>query len=96
MFRATSRLAAAVPPGVVKTAVTRANGVQNKVIPGLVVVGAGKLQPVSGVVAYVRSQLRYESDAMNRMFAKPNSQKQRALSDIEGVPRKTFYNILNW
>ncbi|KAL2265094.1 hypothetical protein VTJ83DRAFT_6194 [Remersonia thermophila] len=91
MFRATSRLAAAVAPGVAKTAVTRAGGAQNKVIPGLVVVGA-----VSGVVAYVRSQLRYESDAMNRMFAKPNSQKQRALSDIEGVPRKTIYNILNW
>ncbi|KAL2116236.1 hypothetical protein VTJ04DRAFT_8403 [Mycothermus thermophilus] len=91
MFRATSRLAAAVAPGA-KTQVTRAAGAaQNKLVGGVVVVGA-----VSGVVGYIRHHLRYESEAMNRSFSVSNSRKQRSLSDIEGVSTKTFYNILNW
>lgn len=60
------------------------------------------MQIVSGVVAYVRSQLRKESDTMNRMFAQQNTaqvraaRNQRLLVDSEGDPRKTPYNVLNW
>jgi hypothetical protein len=57
---------------------------------------------VSGVVAYVRAQLRKESDTMNRMFSQQNTADVRARRDerllvkTEGNPRKTIYNILNW
>ncbi|KAL2133033.1 hypothetical protein VTI74DRAFT_3005 [Chaetomium olivicolor] len=94
-FRTTMRLAAGVHPGTIMTPVTR--GAPNKIIPGLVVVGA-----VSGVVAYVRSQLRKESETMNRMFSQQNTpevvarRNQRLLVETEGNPRKTPYNILNW
>ncbi|KAL2259923.1 hypothetical protein VTK26DRAFT_6237 [Humicola hyalothermophila] len=69
----------------------------NKLFPSLAVVGA-----VSGVVAYVRTQLRKESDTMNRMFAQQNTPEVREarnkalLVETEGDPRKTFFNILNW
>ncbi|KAG7285647.1 hypothetical protein NEMBOFW57_010276 [Staphylotrichum longicolle] len=67
------------------------------ILPGIVVVGA-----VSGVVAYVRTQLRKESDTMNRMFSQQNTadvrarRDQRLLVESEGNPRKTIYNVLNW
>ncbi|KAK3321900.1 hypothetical protein B0H66DRAFT_638414 [Apodospora peruviana] len=67
------------------------------IIPGLVVFGA-----VYGVVAYVRSQLKQESETMNRMFAQQNSprvleaRKKNYLIETEGDPRKSVYNILNW
>lgn len=60
------------------------------------------MQPVSGVVAYVRTQLRKESDTMNRMFSQQNTadvrarRDQRLLVESEGNPRKTIYNVLNW
>jgi hypothetical protein len=57
---------------------------------------------VSGVVAYVRSQLRRESEVMNGMFAQRDTPEararrdQRLLVETEGNPRKTMYNVLNW
>ena len=61
-----------------------------------------KWKTVSGLVAYVRSQLRTESETMNRMFAQQNTAEvrarrgQRHLVESEGDPRKTIYNVLNW
>ncbi|KAK3896967.1 hypothetical protein C8A05DRAFT_39481 [Staphylotrichum tortipilum] len=94
-FRPTMRLAANVNAAVLKSPVTRT--APRMIIPGLVVVGA-----VSGVVAYVRTQLRKESETMNRMFSQQNTAEVRARRDArllvntEGNPRKTVYNILNW
>ncbi|KAK4152279.1 hypothetical protein C8A00DRAFT_16383 [Chaetomidium leptoderma] len=94
-LRPTMRLAASVHTSALNTRVTRAT--PNKLVPGLVVVGA-----VSGVVLYIRSQLRQESDTMDRMFSQQNTPEvrarrdQRLLVDTEGNPRKTMYNILNW
>jgi hypothetical protein len=57
---------------------------------------------VSGVVVYIRSQLRHESDTLNRMFSQQNTPEVRAkrdrslLVETEGNPRKTVYNVLNW
>jgi len=57
---------------------------------------------VFGVVSYVRSQLRQESETMNRMFAKQYSpevleaRKKHFLIETEGDPRKSIYNVLNW
>ncbi|KAK4223145.1 hypothetical protein QBC38DRAFT_426038 [Podospora fimiseda] len=67
------------------------------VVPSLVVAGA-----IYGVVSYVRSQLRKESDTINRMFAQRDtpeaieSRRRALLVDTEGDPRKSIYNVLNW
>ncbi|KAK4234293.1 hypothetical protein C8A03DRAFT_18775, partial [Achaetomium macrosporum] len=68
------------------------------IVPGLVVVGA----VVSGVVAFIRAQLRRESEAINRAFSRQNTpealerRNRSLLVDTEGDPKKTLYNILNW
>jgi hypothetical protein len=57
---------------------------------------------VSGVAYYVRSQLRKESETINRLFAQQNTpeveetRRQRLLVDTEGDPRRSLFNILNW
>ncbi|KAK4208558.1 hypothetical protein QBC37DRAFT_431770 [Rhypophila decipiens] len=100
-FRTTLRRLAAVShqsPVVKSTASSSlSKTVSNKIIPGVVVFGS-----VFGVVSYVRSQLRQESETMNRMFAKQYSpevmeaRRRNYLIDQEGDPRKSIYNVLNW
>jgi len=54
------------------------------------------------VVGYIGSQLRRESNVMDRMFEKQNTpevirrRNERLLVDTEGDPRKSLFNILNW
>ncbi|KAM7198888.1 hypothetical protein V8F20_005955 [Naviculisporaceae sp. PSN 640] len=79
----------------IKTVATK--GISQKIIPGVVVFGS-----VFGVISYVRSQLRQESDTINRMFEKQYSpevmeaRRKHYLIDTEGDPRKSIYNVLNW
>jgi hypothetical protein len=53
-------------------------------------------------VAYVRSQLERESQALDRAFSQQNTPEvmarrdQSLLVNTEGNPRKTIYNVLNW
>ncbi|KAM7184875.1 hypothetical protein V8F33_012745 [Rhypophila sp. PSN 637] len=101
-FRTTLRRLAAVShqsPVVKSTASSSSlsKTLSNNIIPGVVVFGS-----VFGVVSYVRSQLRQESETMNRMFAKQYSpevmeaRRRNYLIDQEGDPRKSIYNVLNW
>ncbi|KAK4159895.1 hypothetical protein QBC43DRAFT_326294 [Cladorrhinum sp. PSN259] len=95
-FRPTPpRFASSAGP-IPKMPMTRA-GAPSVVVPSLVVAGA-----VYGVISYVRSQLRKESDTINRMFAQRDtpeavqSQRRALLVDTEGDPRRSIYNVLNW
>jgi len=53
-------------------------------------------------VAYVGRVLRQESQTMDRMFAQKNSpevearRKKQLLTDTEGDPRRTLFNVLGW
>ncbi|KAA8628683.1 hypothetical protein SMACR_12876 [Sordaria macrospora] len=84
------------PQTIFKTPATR-SALLPRVVPGLVVFGA-----VYTVVSYIRSQLRNESNTLNRVFAQQNTpgvmekRKERYLIETEGDPRKTIYNVLNW
>ncbi|KAK3387967.1 hypothetical protein B0H63DRAFT_167594 [Podospora didyma] len=95
-FRPTMhRFAAATAPSTVRLPI--ASRAPNLIIPSLVIIGA-----VSGVVAYIRSQLAKESATMNKMFAQQNTpqvieaRNRNLLVATEGDPRKTIYNVLNW
>ncbi|KAB5522125.1 hypothetical protein GE09DRAFT_501237 [Coniochaeta sp. 2T2.1] len=66
-----------------------------RILPAVVVIGA-----VSAVGAYVRSQLRQESRAMDRYFSQyksPESEASRArVFEGQSDPRKSVFNILSW
>ncbi|EOO01876.1 hypothetical protein UCRPA7_2615 [Phaeoacremonium minimum UCRPA7] len=67
-----------------------------KVLPATVFLGAA-----GGVAAYVRSQLRTESNTMDRFFAQyksPQSElsRQRVFEGAQEDPRKSLFNVLGW
>ncbi|KAK0614943.1 hypothetical protein B0T17DRAFT_372525 [Bombardia bombarda] len=96
-FRPTMRLAAHAPPTPTAIRMPIARAAPNIIVPSLVVVGT-----IYGVIAYIRGQLRKESETMNRMFSQQNtpevqeSRRKTLLIDTEGDPRKSIYNLLNW
>ncbi|KAL2152224.1 hypothetical protein VTH82DRAFT_5408 [Thermothelomyces myriococcoides] len=95
-FSPTIRLAAAVQannPGALMT-----KGTSPGIFPKLILIGAVG----TGIAVFVRTQLRKESDAINRAFSQQNTPETLARRyrnfhiDTEGDPRKTLFNILNW
>ncbi|KAK4462880.1 hypothetical protein QBC42DRAFT_296460 [Cladorrhinum samala] len=95
-FRPTPRLfATAASTALPRTPITRA--APSAVVPAVVVAGA-----IYGVISYVRSQLRRESDTINQMFAQRDTpeaveaHRRALLVDTEGDPRRSIYNVLNW
>ncbi|KAL2166747.1 hypothetical protein VTG60DRAFT_2231 [Thermothelomyces hinnuleus] len=95
-FSPTMRLAAAVQTN--NPGASVAKGTPPGIVPKLILVGA----VAAGIAAFVRTQLRKQSDAINRSFSQQNTPETMARRnrnfhvDTEGDPKKTLFNILNW
>jgi len=56
----------------------------------------------AAVATYVARTLHHESQTMDRMFAQKNTpevearRKQQLLTETEGDPRRSLFNILGW
>ncbi|KAI4868892.1 hypothetical protein F4820DRAFT_408167 [Hypoxylon rubiginosum] len=78
-------------------AITKLGPVSSRILPSLVVLGAAYT-----VGTYVRSQLKREAGAMDRIFSQQNTpeveQARKAALQVEanGDPRNNLLNLLGW